>query len=98
MTTEVLTIDLFNDKVGQVFSLEVADAPAIAMTLTEVTPLSNYANVSRAPFSLIFKTEGVGVMPQRMYDLRNAALGLQSIFLVPIGKKDETVTYQAIFN
>jgi hypothetical protein len=98
MTIELLTIDLFSDKVGQTFVIEESDAPAIALTLTEVTALRNYANAARAPFSLIFTTHGVGVMPQRMYTLRNAALGPQAFFLVPIGKKDDTVTYQAIFN
>ena len=98
MTLELLTIDMFNDKVGQAFMLEQPDAPAIKMTLSEVTALRNYANAPRAPFSLIFKTEGVGVLPQKMYELRHAALGLKPFFLVPIGKKDDVVSYQAIFN
>jgi hypothetical protein len=98
MTAELLTIDMFNDKVGQTFVVEESGVPAITMTLTEVTALRNYANAARAPFSLIFTTEGVAALPQHMYALRNAALGLQSFFLVPIGKKDDVVSYQAIFN
>jgi Domain of unknown function (DUF6916) len=98
MTTELLTIDMFSNKVGQPFSLDVADAPAIAMTLTEVTPIVNYAKAARAPFSLIFTTQGAAVLPQRMYELRHPALGPRAFFLVPIGKKQDTVSYQAIFN
>lgn len=98
MTTDLLTIEMFNDQSGRAFVLERPDAAAITMTLTEVTALRSYANAPRAPFSLIFTTQGIDVLPQRMYALRNATLGLQSFFLVPIGKKDETVTYQAIFN
>jgi hypothetical protein len=98
MNTELLTLDMFSDKVGQAFMLEQPDAPAIELTLTEVTALRNYANAPRAPFSLIFTTQGVGVMPQMMYELRHATLGPQSFFLVPIGKKDDVVSYQAIFN
>ena len=98
MTIDLLTIDMFNDKSGQAFVLERPDAPAITLTLTEVTPLRNYADAPRAPFSLIFTAQGADVLQQRMYTLRNAALGPQAFFLVPIGKKDETVTYQAIFN
>jgi hypothetical protein len=98
MTTDLLTIDLFSDKVGQRFVIEETDVPAIEMTLTEAKAIPNYANAARAPFSLLFTTQGVGVLLQRMYTLRNAALGPQAFFLVPIGKKDETVTYQAIFN
>jgi hypothetical protein len=33
-----------------------------------------------------------------MYELRHAALGMQEFFLVPVSKKDDVVTYQAIFN
>jgi hypothetical protein len=98
VTTELLTIDMFSDKIGQAFILEDADTPAIAMTLTEVTALRNYANAQREPFSLLFTTEGKPVLPQRTYDLRHAALGLRSFFLVPIGKDGDQVTYQTIFN
>jgi hypothetical protein len=97
MTTELLTIGQFSDKVGQTFTAEGLE-PLVELTLTECSPLKNFANAAREPFSLIFSTQGVGVMPQKMYELRHAALGLKSFFLVPIGKKGETVTYQAIFN
>jgi hypothetical protein len=98
MTTELFTIDMFNDKSGQAFMLERSDAPPITMTLAEVTPLRNYANAPRAPFSLIFTAKGEDVLEQRMYELRHAALGPKWFFLVPVGKKDDTVSYQAIFN
>jgi hypothetical protein len=98
MMTELLTIDMFNDKVGQAFVFEQPNVPAIMLTLTEVTPLPNYANAPRAPFSLIITTQGADVLQQQMYELRHAALGPKSFFLVPIGKKGDTVSYQAIFN
>ena len=69
------------------------------MTLTEVKPIPNYANAARAPFSLIFTTRGIGVLPQRMYDAAaRGSQGRKRFFLVPIGIKDDVVTYQAIFN
>jgi hypothetical protein len=98
MTIELLTIDHFSDKIGQAFVVEQADAPAIALTLTEAKPLRNFANAPRAPFSLVFIAKGDSALPQRMYALRHAALGLQSIFLVPIGKDGDTVSYEAVFN
>ena len=89
---------MFADKLGQAFILEEEDVPAIEFTLTEATPLRNFANLPREPFSLIFVTRGIDPLPQRMYALRHAELGLQSLFLVPIGRKGDEVTYQAIFN
>ena len=98
MTTDLLTIEMFNDKSGQAFVLERPDAPVIELTLTEVTALRNYANAARAPFSLIFTTQGADVLHQQMYELRHATLVPKWFFLVPIGKKGDTVSYQAIFN
>lgn len=98
MTIELLTIDHFSDKIGQAFVIEESAGPSIALTLTEAKPLRNFAIASRAPFSLVFTAKGDPVLPQRMYALRHAALGLQSIFLVPIGKDGDTVSYEAVFN
>ena len=98
MTLDLLTIDMFSNKVGQAFVIEESEVPAIEMTLTEVRSIPNYANAARAPFSLLFTTRGFGVLVQRMYTLRNEALGAQAFFIVPIGMKDDVVTYQAIFN
>jgi len=98
VTADLLTIEMFADKLGQAFILEEEDVPAIEFTLSEATPLRNFANLPREPFSLIFVTRGIEPLPQRIYALRHADLGLRSIFLVPIGRKDDEVSYQAIFN
>ncbi|HEY1473316.1 MAG TPA: hypothetical protein VGF53_04460 [Pseudolabrys sp.] len=98
MMVELLTAAMFENKVGQAFVLEEPGAAPTELTLAEVKPLKNYANLARAPFSLIFTTQGAAVLPQRMYELRHAALGTQAFFLVPVGKKDDVVSYQAIFN
>ena len=98
MTLDVLTIDQFSDKIGHAFVIEEAGVPPIELTLTEATPLPNFASAARTPFSLLFTTRGDFVLPQRMYPLRHAALGLQSIFLVPVGKERDTAIYEAVFN
>jgi hypothetical protein len=98
MTFNVLTIDQFSDKIGQGFVIEEGGIPPIALTLAEAKPLPNYAKVARAPFSLLFTTQGDFVLPQRMYVLRHTSLGLQSIFLVPVGRDGNKATYEAVFN
>jgi hypothetical protein len=98
VTAELATIDIFSDKVGQPFVVDEPGVPAIELTLVEVVPLRNFANAARAPFSLLFTSRGSAVLPQRIYALRHAVLGLQMIFLVPIAGNSESVTYQAIFN
>jgi hypothetical protein len=98
MTLELLTIDMFSDKVGQAFIVEETGFPALELTLIEAKALRSYSNAAREPFSLLFTSEGAAVQPQRIYALRHAVLGLHRIFLVPIAGSQEKVTYQAIFN
>jgi hypothetical protein len=98
MTADLRTIDMFSDKLGSGFVVDEPDMPAVELTLTEVTALRNYAQATRAPFSLIFTAGAERMLPQRMYWLRHPTLGRQSIFLVPIARTREKVTYQAIFN
>jgi len=98
MADRQLTIDLFNDKVSQVWTIDEPEAPPIELTLIEVTPLRNYAKLEREPFSLIFTTRGDFVLPQRMYGLRHATLGTMVLFLVPIGREGDVTTYQSLFN
>jgi hypothetical protein len=100
MAAPLLTLGMFADKVGHAFALDEPGAPPIELTLTEAEalPMHNLPAGHREPFSLLFTTTSKLVLPQRTYALRHAALGAVSVFLVPIGRDADTVTYQAIFN
>jgi hypothetical protein len=98
MPDELLTIEQFDDKIGQTFALDEADTPPIPLTLTEAKTLRNYANAKRVPFSLMFTSNGDFVLPQRIYALRHEVMGPVSIFLVPLTHQDGITTYQAVFN
>jgi hypothetical protein len=97
MDLELLTLEMFSDKIGQAFVVDESGTP-IELTLIEATGLRNFANAPRAPFSLLFTSKGNFILQQRMYPLKHATLGLQSIFLVPIGHDGDVATYQAVFN
>ncbi len=99
MTDKALVLEDFADKVGEVFCLSEEGIPAIPLTLTEAEPLTNRLPPDvRPPFSLIFLGKDPRVLPQRVYRLEHAELGEVAIFLVPIGKNAEGVSYQATFN
>jgi|HubBroStandDraft_2_1064218.scaffolds.fasta_scaffold734374_1 hypothetical protein len=100
MPTPLLTVDMFADKVGQTFALDGLKALPIELTLTEAKrlPRHNLPDGLREPFSLLFTATGSFILPQQIYALGHATLGLLSIFLVPIGRNGDTVTYQAVFN
>jgi hypothetical protein len=98
MTSEPLTREVFDGKVGQVWVIDEAAAPPIELTLIEVQALRNYAKLAREPFSLLFTTRGDFVLPQRIYGLRHAKLGAMELFLVPVGREGGVTTYQSLFN
>jgi Domain of unknown function (DUF6916) len=89
----------FADKIGHVFAVTEADFPAIPLTLTEAEPLPNRPGPGmRPPFSLVFLAKDPRILPQRLYRLAHEEMGELTIFLVPIGKDAEGVSYQAVFN
>ena len=100
MTPPLLTLEMFADKIGDSFALDGPEAPPIGLTLTEAAALQNHnpAGAAREPFSLLFTTTGNFVLPQQLYALRHETLGPLTIFLVPVGREGDTVTYQAVFN
>ena len=53
--------------------------------------------VTRQPFSLLFRG-GTTVRPQGIYHLSRVGVGSFEVFLVPIGKDDSGVRYEAIFS
>jgi hypothetical protein len=99
-TVAGLVFEDFKDRVGSVFTVAEDGIPAIPMTLDEAKPLpARYAPVGgRAPFSLMFRGADMTILPQKLYRLRHAAMGEVEIFLVPVGKDDRGISYQATFN
>lgn len=100
MSQKMLVLEDFADKVGHVFAINEQDIPAIPLTLTEAEPLNPTSARPgiRPPFSLVFLARDPRVLPQRLYRMEHNELADLTIFLVPIGKDAEGVSYQATFN
>jgi hypothetical protein len=100
MADKQLAYEDFADKVGEVFPIGDPDVPRIPLTLIETELLqANWLKPGmRQPFSLTFVAKDPRVLPQRMYRLEHNGLGELDIFLVPIGKSADGVSYQATFN
>ena len=52
---------------------------------------------SRVPFSLLFLGPRDPILPQRIYRFDDEQLGAFEMFIVPIGRDDRGVEYEAIF-
>ena len=95
-----LVFEDFTGRVGEVFVVGEAAFPAVPLTLIEAEPLPARMAPKgvRPPFSLVFLGKDPRVLPQRLYRLEHAEMGEVTIFLVPVGKDAEGVSYQAVFN
>ncbi|WP_245436766.1 DUF6916 family protein [Rhizobium chutanense] len=95
----IVTLDHFARCVGEGFEVDMGTG-LLVFTLTEARPLPErgFAEMVRAPFSLLFRSASKVLLPQQIYRLRNATLGILDIFLVPVARDKDGIIYQAIFN
>jgi hypothetical protein len=90
----------FAPRVGEAFDVVLAADATAPLTLVEVSPLPahKFPGMLRDPFSLMFRSPSPVVMPQKIYRLKNEAMGALDIFLVPVGRDQHGTIYQAVFN
>lgn len=96
---EKFEVGTFAGRLGEVFRVRVGDAEWMEATLLEATALGDgvVAEGVRAPFSIVFRGAGKGVLPQGTYRVAHEGIGEFDLFLVPIGQDREGVRYEAVF-
>lgn len=73
-----------------------SDGPATDLELIEVS--DEHRTGVQSTFSLLFRGPAGRPLAQRTYHLRHATLGDMAVFLVPVGRDDAGLHYQAVFN
>jgi hypothetical protein len=98
MDLAALTLATFEPLVGDAFAvaIEPAAEQPIGFVLESATAAGDWPG-GRQPFSLIFRGPREPLLPQAIYPLAHASLGVLEIFIVPIARDAESVSYQAIF-
>jgi len=86
----------FAEQVKTKFRAELADLPAFELELTEVKEFA--ATPAIEQFSLFFLGPPEAPIWQGIYRLTHEQLGTQEIFLVPVGRDQAGVEYEAVFN
>ncbi len=94
-----VTIETFEGREGETFSIQFADAK-LELTLASVDPLpEDFAQGKRErAFSLIFHGPEETVLPQQTWPLDHDELGRLDLFLVPLGPEEGAMRYEAAFN
>jgi hypothetical protein len=95
-----LTLETFTPHLGSAFVIHLADGTPLTLSLVDIKPLGQGAAGERAPFALHFQHPLLprhAYLPQQIYSLEHATLGLIEIFLVPLGPQPGGMQYEAIF-
>ena len=95
-----LKLEDFQPCLDQTFTVTLQDTDSFELELTQVKPIGTLGTEAEArqSFSLLFRGPIEPVLPQQVYELNNATLGTQQIFLVPIGPDEKGMLYDATFN
>ena len=97
---ETFTVDTFMPYLGEDFGAGVGGETTLTLTLEQATPLGAATappEARRAPFSLVFLGPPTPILPQQIYRLTHQTIGTFELFLVPIGRTQPGIRYEAIF-
>lgn len=92
-----VTKETFEPRKGETFRLSDETFGELELELGEVRGTGLQGRAVREQFSLHFHGPREPLLPQQIYRLENAELGTMDLFLVPVARDDEGVTYEAVF-
>jgi hypothetical protein len=93
-----LTAEDFGELVGDTFSLSGEDGTALEAVLSSVQRATHGRPEARTPFSVVFRGPVEPVLPQHIYRFGHSALGTLELFVVPVGRDERGVYYEAVFS
>jgi hypothetical protein len=100
MMLDKLTAADFEPHIGSTFTIQYADAEALAVSLASVVPIAHEPPPGqRRGFSLTFQSTITDrYLPQGVYGIAHPALGTLELFVVPHQANQTGFTYEVIFN
>lgn len=96
MDPSLYVVETFTPHLHTAFEVEVEPGVFQPFELTEVE--RGPANPRARQFWLMFRGPREPLYPQHLYRLKHPALGEMDFFLAPVGRDDQSVIYQAVFN
>lgn len=95
-TTEDLTREGLLEQLNSKFLMRRADGEPLELVLASVTELPSAPGQEQ--FSVIFQAPLNAPPMQGIYELEHAQFGTFGIFLVPVGRDQQGLQYEAFFN
>jgi Domain of unknown function (DUF6916) len=95
-TTEDLTREGLLEQLNSKFLMRLPDAEPLELELVSVTELPSAPGQDQ--FSVIFRGPLAAPLAQGIFQLEHPQFGTFGIFLVPLGRDQQGVQYEALFN
>ena len=86
----------FVEQLNTKFRVAVETDEPLELELVKVSDLKSGGG--QEFFSLLFHGTKDNFLPQQLHELEHDTLGQGSLFLVPVGAKDDIIEYEAVFN
>ncbi len=100
---ETFTKATFDKHVGKSFGVHAASGETLEAELISVTDLGTKGlkgakQPARTPFSIVFRIPGETDLKQGMHRFDHPEIGAFDLFTVPIGRDEDGLLCEAIFN
>jgi len=90
------TYEQFKAEEDSAFTVFFGDETGVEARLVEVSDLRRYGG--RESYSLLFLVPPEAPIAQNVFRIEHVELGLFELFLVPIGRSERGIKYEAVFN
>ena len=89
----------FSPLLDDTFRLVTPDGASLDLELVELYESGrNRPGQERSSFSLLFKSTRDKLLPQQMYRMEHATLGVMDLMIVPVREDQDGYYYEAVFN
>ena len=93
---EKLTKEIFAESVNTKFRVYPEPSRAVEIELVQLT--EGVSTPTHEQFSLLFQGPQTHFLPQMTYHVEHDRLGEFDLFLVPVGRAQDSFQYEAVFN
>ena len=93
---EYPTKEEFAGQLQTPFELQLETGESLQLVMTELR--EGISTPRQEAFSLTFRGPELPYLAQCSYPLRHAVFGAIDIFIVPIGRDEQGINYEAVFN
>src|SRR5690242_10458636 len=91
-----LTYETFAGVLNTTFRIHVDESKTMYAVLTEIS--EHLISPRQERFSIVFRAPTEPLLPQGMRHFEHDEIGSFDLFIVPIGRDENSVQYEAVFN